>query len=55
MIIILMIMDRSLFKCRGGGGGVGGRLKIRVEGHVNFSLASRGLPFYFDFRVGGSC
>ena len=42
MIIILMIMDRSLFKCQGGGGG---RLKIRVEGHVNFHLASRGLPF----------
>ena len=50
MIIILMIKDRPSFKCRGGGG-----LKIRVEGHVNFHLASRGLPFYFDFRVGGSC
>ena len=32
------ITDRSLFKCRGGGGG----LKSRGGGHVNFHVASRG-------------
>ena len=33
-------MDCSLFKCQGGGGAA----KNRVEGHVNFHLASWGLP-----------
>ena len=42
------IRDRSLFKCRGGGG----RLKSR-GGHVNFNEASRGVTINFDFPAGG--